>query len=180
MITNSMRQPKSSEPQKEYLPIIVYCVVYDYSEYNDPTIHTIHEHCLNNNIIFKTRRYSSQKFSTDRNYISSLPAFHIYMNKAYQETFYPTTRPIQHIDECIQKYNHIQDMKKQRREKWRKRIEAIQTLFKNLFRGKKSRLERQQEIEAAMKAEKSRKIDSRTMAPVIHNDSFVHRSVLRE
>ena len=180
MITNSMRQPKPSEPQKEYLPIIVYCVVYDYSDYNDPTIHAIHEHCLNTNVLFKTRRYSSQKFSTDRNYISSLPAFHIYINKAYQETFYPNTRPIQHIDECIQEYTRLQEAKNQRREKWRKRIEAIKTLFKNLFRGKKSRLEKQQEIEAAMKAEQIRKIDLRTMAPSIQNDSFLHRSVLRE
>ena len=54
--------------------------------------------------MFITREYDSRKFSNDRDVIQRLPAFHVHINKAYNRTFYPNTRPLDHINECIELY----------------------------------------------------------------------------
>ena len=110
----------STKVTKEYLPIKVYCVVDDFGDYNDETIRSIRDYCNNRHVQFLTRMYSPYKYSDDRNCIHALPAFHIYIKKSYFDTFYPTTRPIQHITDSIDIYSKQLQEKKKRQEKWRR------------------------------------------------------------
>jgi hypothetical protein len=92
---------KKGYVQKKYYPVKIICVVNDYSDTATPLIKSIREHTQIRGGIFQTRIYDSRNRSDDRDYIERLPAFHIYNKKAYSKTFYPNTRPIQHIDEAI-------------------------------------------------------------------------------
>ena len=94
-----------SKTLSEYLPIKVHCVLDDFEDYKDETVHMIRNYCIEHRIQFITRLYSSYKHSDDRNYIRSLPAFHIYIKKSYTDTFYPTMNPIQHIIDSLDIYS---------------------------------------------------------------------------
>ena len=112
-------------------PIKVYCIVDDLSDASrDPLLRDIKNHAINSGVIFTTREYDSQKFSNDRDIIQRLPAFHVYINKGYNRTFYPNTRPLDHINECIRIYLNNEDIKIKRRERWSKMYQW----FKNLIR----------------------------------------------
>jgi hypothetical protein len=67
-------------------------------------IQDIRDYCHDLNIVFITREFDSAKYSDDRYRIERLPAFHIYVNKCYNKTFYPNTRPYQIIEEIVEKY----------------------------------------------------------------------------
>jgi len=118
MYTNPIHPPK--KPLKEYLPIHVHCVLDDFEDYTDEIIQMIRDYCNDRNIHFMTRLYSSYKYSDDRYYIRSLPAFHIYIKKSYTDTFYPNTKPIQHITDTIDIYSKQLIEEHKRREKWKK------------------------------------------------------------
>jgi hypothetical protein len=84
-------------------PITVKCVVDDLSKISKD-IQDIRDYCHDLNIVFITREFDSAKYSDDRYRIERLPAFHIYVNKCYNKTFYPNTRPYQIIEEIVEKY----------------------------------------------------------------------------
>ena len=95
---------KKGYTEKKYYPIKIVCIVDDYSEASTPLIQSIRDHTLARGAIFQTRIYDSRKRSEDRDYVQRLPAFHIYEKKSYIETFYPNTRPLQHVDEAVESY----------------------------------------------------------------------------
>ena len=112
-------------------PIKVYCIVDDLSDASrNTTLREIKTHAINSGVMFTTREYDSQKFSNDRDVIERLPAFHVYINKAYNRTFSPNTRPLDHINECINIYLKNEDIKIKRKERWTKMYES----FKNWIR----------------------------------------------
>ena len=84
-------------------PITVICVLDDLG-YKDDRLIKMREFCRENRINYMTRIFDSQKYSEDRHNISRLPAFHIKIKKNWQRTFYPNTRPYQHVQECIEIY----------------------------------------------------------------------------
>lgn len=124
------KQPKKV---KIYAPVRIYCIVDELSDTNDDTIKYIREYCLRKDIIFETRRYNSSKYSNDRHYIKSLPAFHLYVKKNYNRTFYPNTRPIQHIDEGLQIYFDKIEQKKKKKEEWDKYFDNFRFSLRNVF-----------------------------------------------
>jgi len=107
------------EIQKTYYPVKVCCVVWNLTDANnDAQIKMIKDHAHKSNAHFITRMYDSSKYSDDRYEIKHLPAFHIYIKSSYNRTFYPNTRPLQHIDECIEAYILHVEQKKERRRRW--------------------------------------------------------------
>lgn len=117
---------KKKEKPKEYLSVQLNCIVYDLTDANEPTIREIRDYCQKENIIYSTRRFNSNKYSNDRYYIRELPAFHIFINDGYKRTFYPNTRPYQHIQEVVKEY-------KDRIERTKKRKEERKKFYDNFY-----------------------------------------------
>ena len=110
---------KYKEPIK--YPVKVYCIVDDLSEASRNTqLRDIKNHAISSGAIFLTREYDSRKFSNDRDVIQRLPAFHVYINKSYNRTFYPNTRPLDHINECINIYLKQEETREHRKGRWGK------------------------------------------------------------
>ena len=128
-ISNIMHT-KKSKPPKNILQIVIKCILYDLSDFNDKDIHNIRDYCIEKNVLFSTRRFNSNKYSDDRNYILKLPAFHVIINDSYIETFYINTRPFQHIDKAIQKYNDIIEKKQKNKEAWKNYYNNFINMFK--------------------------------------------------
>ena len=104
---------------KKYYPIRVICVVDQYSDGKSPLIQEVRIHAYNSNIGYSTRIFDSIKYEDDRNYISRLPAFHIYIKGLHHTTFFPTTRPLEHIDESVELYLKRKEERNRRREAWK-------------------------------------------------------------
>jgi hypothetical protein len=133
--------PELKEQPSKY-PITVKCVVSSLSE-KIPDILKIREFAQSMNINFTTREYNSKKYSDDRDYILVLPAFHIYMNNGYRNTFYLTTRPYQIIQEIVQEYEEAQERRRRRRT-WHTFYTELRAYLKAAFK-RKTAMEKYQE-----------------------------------
>jgi len=126
------RQLAKESRKKEY-PVKVYCVVWNYSDSNsNALIKSIKDHTHESGAMFITRIYDSFKYSDDRYQIQRLPAFHIYINGGYNRTFYPNTRPLQHIDESIGICIKKEENKIKRKEKWSRMYRRFVELMRRL------------------------------------------------
>jgi len=103
-------------PKKEPYPITVKCIVDCISE-ADPQLLPFREYAHSLNINFVTREYDSSRYSADRDIITRLPAFHIYIKKQYKETFYPNTRPYQIMQDTVEAYK-IKEHKRIHKRTW--------------------------------------------------------------
>jgi hypothetical protein len=121
-------------PKKEPYPITVKCIVDCISEV-DPQLLPFREYAHSLNINFVTREYDSSRYSADRDIITRLPAFHIYIKKQYKETFYPNTRPYQIMQDTVEAYKIKQNVKKQRRT-WTSFYTIVKTRLAALFHRK--------------------------------------------
>jgi hypothetical protein len=135
--------------EKEYIPIKVVCIVSDLSNFNDIVLKNIRDYCNGSYITFSTRIYNSFSYSEDMNFIERLPAFHIYFNNCYIKTFYPNTRPIQHIEESVNEWKMKKEKRRLAREKWITRLKEFFKLF--IPTRRKSLMEKIQENERERK-----------------------------
>lgn len=123
-------------------PIKVYCIVNDLSEASrNSLLREIKTYAINSGVMFITREYDSRKFSNDRDIIERLPAFHVYINRAYNRTFYPNTRPLDHINECVNTHLNNEEIKVKRKERWSKMYESFKAWMRN-FKWKETAMER--------------------------------------
>jgi hypothetical protein len=123
-------------------PITVKCVVDCLSEKIDG-ITKVREYAHSMNIHFMTREYDSKKYSDDRDIITHLPAFHIYVNSCYRNTFYLNTRPYQIIQEIVEKYEASQQRRRNKRT-WTSFYTDIRIYVKKLFH-RKTAMEKHEE-----------------------------------
>jgi hypothetical protein len=112
--TNPIEKMEIPEPVK--YPIRVICIVDEYPDAGSALIQAIRTHVHNSGVIFQTRIYDSRRYSDDRDNITRLPAFHVYIQNSYNRTFYPNTRPLQHVNESVEIYLKNQALKKKRKE----------------------------------------------------------------
>lgn len=107
------------QAKKTEYPVNICCIVNNYADANScKTIAGIKTHTVESGALYTTRIYDSNKFSEDRYEIERLPAFHIYIKNRYIKTFYPNTRPLQHVDESIERYIKRQEEKKIQASRW--------------------------------------------------------------
>ena len=128
--TNPLQKPLEKKDGSDILPITLCCVLDELSDFNDPHIHAIRDYAISMKILFKTREYDSRKYSDDCNEIRKLPAYHIYIKSNRFRTFYPNTRPYQHIQESISEYNAILERKNLRKTRFSRLYAALMSLFK--------------------------------------------------
>jgi len=112
------RAARLENAKKEY-PIKVICIVDNYSDGRSPLIQEVRTHAHNSNVSYSTRIFDSRKYEDDRHYITRLPAFHLYIKGIHHKTFFPSNRPLQHIDESIEVYLKRKEENDRRREAWR-------------------------------------------------------------
>jgi hypothetical protein len=95
MFTNILHLKKTKIIHKPivFSDLHVECIVYELSDF-DEVLKQIRSECQKLNIIFMTRKFNSNKYSNDRNYITQLPALHIHVNEQYRNTIFPKHDPI--------------------------------------------------------------------------------------
>jgi len=135
-----VKVPEVKEPPQKY-PITVKCVVETLSE-KIPDILKIREYAHSMNVNFTSREYNSRKYSDDRDRITRLPAFHIYVHNSYRNTFYLNTRPYQIIQEIVEEYKAVQERK--RRRTWHTFYTEVRAYLKAAFK-RKTAMEKYQE-----------------------------------
>ncbi len=146
---------KPPPPKKpEIYPITVKCIVDCLSD-TDPDIVTFRDYAHSLNINFLTREYDSRKYSEDRDYITRLPAFHIYVKKQYRETFYPNTRPYQIMQNAVEAYK-IKQHERLNRRTWVGYYREMKIRLVALFH-RKTAMEKYQEEKAI---ERTRRISN--------------------
>jgi len=157
MITNILHVKPKSKP-KIYSDIHIECIVYELSDV-DEELKEIRIKCHEMNVMFITRKYNSTKYSNDRHYITSLPAFHIYVKQIYKLTTFPNNEPLKLIKNEISLYKHKlieQQRKIEYREKYYDELyQWIKSLFIN-----KTALEKAEEIRRETKKETKIELDS--------------------
>jgi hypothetical protein len=149
---------KPKQKQKIYSEIHIECIVYELSDF-DEELKDLRIKCHEMNVMFITRRYNSTKYSNDRHYITSLPAFHIYVKEIYKSTIYPNMNPLKIIKNEMSLYKHKlieQQRKIEYREKYYDELyQWIKSLFIN-----KTALEKAEEIRRETKKETKIELDS--------------------
>jgi hypothetical protein len=90
MFTNILhnRITKPKPLPKVYSDLHIECIVYELSDFDD-ILKQIRIKCQELNIMFMTRKFNSNKYSNDRNFIIKLPALHIFINEQYKNTIFP-------------------------------------------------------------------------------------------
>ena len=127
-----------------HIPVHITCVLDEYSDFNHAILHEIRDHCIKKSVLFTTRIYDSDKYSCDRDFIERLPALHVYIKRGYIKTYYPNTRPLQHVDEAVETYMKRIENTNKKKGLWRKIFTAIVKWFKNLTH-RKTRMQKYQE-----------------------------------
>jgi hypothetical protein len=110
--------------------IKISCIVQHPNDLCGENIESIQLHCLNRGFTVEMRIFDSYSYSDDREYIISLPAFHIYIGAKYENTVYPSDSPIEIIDSYIEKYRASEEKARRRREVWKKFFELPKRVFK--------------------------------------------------
>jgi hypothetical protein len=67
----------------------VECVYSESKVLRDEVFNGIRIFCAEHRIAFSLRPFNSEAFVQDREYITKLPAFHIYYKDEYEKSFYP-------------------------------------------------------------------------------------------
>jgi hypothetical protein len=149
MLTNPVIE-EQEEAQKERRekeafrhPFVVTCVV-PYIE--DTKIHVsfrlIKRFCEDNQVPFSAREYDWRRYSEDRDEIAEMPAFHLYsqFGKHYWNTFFPSENPIQKIQDEILHWKQEEERKKEKKERWEKKVAGFIAFFEGLSLKKKPKI----------------------------------------
>jgi len=118
----------SLQPLQSHIKIS--CITQRLSDLRGENIESIRTHCLNRGFTVEVRIFDSHAYSDDREYIISLPAFHIYIDAKYENTVYPSDSPIEIIDSYIEKYHAAQEKGRRRREAWKRFFKFPTRVFK--------------------------------------------------
>jgi hypothetical protein len=81
-------------------------------------------------IEYDIRGFQSWKHTDDRNNITKLPAFHIYMGGLYETTFYSNDDVIEMIEGYFEKMKEKEKKRHEAREAWKKYFIIPKTLFR--------------------------------------------------
>ncbi len=152
MNTNTLQAavPAPKEPPKR-LPILVTLVMREPRDSMDATIKEIRHFCNDSALVFESRAYDSWKFKQDRDEILRLPALHIAVNGLWQRTFYPNTRPLQHIEEVVNEYLAALEKKRAKKGKFKRRLLGLVAKARAWFH-RETAMEKHEREETARRA----------------------------
>ena len=116
----------SSPILSHFSPIHIKYIVDSVDNYDIDTYDNIIDYCAEKGYLFTMRGFDSWMYSEDRDLITQLPAIHVYVNKIHSITTYPSGKPFEQIDTCVQKY-------KKEKEEWRAWAPNIQK-YRNMLK----------------------------------------------
>ena len=131
-----MENPLNQHKKAETYPITVKCIVDSLSDVH-PEILPFREYAHSLNIMFVSREYNSRRYSEDRDLITRLPAFHIYVKKQYKNTFYPNTRPYQIMRDTLEEFKNT------KKRTWNDLYSDVKKYLYNVFDRKTKRHQEQ-------------------------------------
>lgn len=102
---------------------------------------TIKDFCASNNIVFASRGYDTYKYFEDREYVSKLPAFQVYVSDEYERTVYPGPDAIQELQAVILGIRIMDAEKKRQREIGVQRLQILWSYLTWVFAEKPKRKE---------------------------------------
>jgi hypothetical protein len=117
MYSNPIYDKKKKEPN-----VYITYVVRDYESINSIAI-DVKKYALEEGVKFSTRVFNSDMFWEDKNYVESLPAFHIYIKKItmeHKKTFYPTSNYVKEIDTVVKESIAYEERRKTTKTIWKK------------------------------------------------------------
>ena len=79
----------------------VECVYSEGKVLRDEVFDIVRIFCAEHRIAFSLRPFNSDAFAQDREYITKLPAFHIYYKDEYEKSFYPGDNPATRIQQVL-------------------------------------------------------------------------------
>lgn len=130
--------PETRVKDEDWYPFGVACIVPQIDEvFEHPAVEIIKSFCRDNKVAFSAREYDAHRYVEDCDYISRMPAFHIYdrSRNLYRGTFFTDNNPIQKIQDEIVFWRRQQERKRQRRDAWNNRMARFSQFFEGL--GKK-------------------------------------------
>ena len=92
------------------------CIYSEGKVLRDEVFDSVRIFCAEHRITFGLRPFNSDAFVQDREYITKLPAFHIYYKDEYEKSFYPGEDPATQIQELL---HEIRANKKPKQWAWR-------------------------------------------------------------
>lgn len=117
----------------------------------DAAIKEIRDYCNDSALIFESRTYDSWKYKQDRDEILRLPALHIAVNGLWCRTFYPNTRPLQHIEEVVNEYLARLEKKRLKKGRFKRRLRALAERVRTWFH-RETAIERHEREEKVRRA----------------------------
>ncbi len=123
----------------------------EHADTKDETIQMIRDFCNDSNILFESRAYDSWRYKQDRDEVLRLPALHITANGLWMRTFYPNTRPLQHIEEVVNEYLANLEKKRERKGRLKRRLQGLVAKVKAWFH-RETAMERHEREETARRA----------------------------
>ncbi len=130
---NQLQTPTAPKVPPRRLPIVVTLVMREHRDSMDAAIKDIRDFCIDFNLLFESRLYDSVKFRQDRDEVLRLPALHIAVNGNWTRTFYPNTRPLQHIEEVRNEYLRAIEKKAERRGRLGRRLRGLVARMRGWF-----------------------------------------------
>lgn len=122
---NQLQKQEAPKVPARRLPVVVTLVMREQTDARDPVVAEIREFCNDINLVFESRLYDSLKYNQDRDEVLRLPALHIAVNGRWERTFYPNTRPLQHIEEVVNAYLAAVEKKKARKGRFKRRLKGL-------------------------------------------------------
>jgi hypothetical protein len=126
------------------LPLKVVCVVKSLSDAGADNLQAVKKFALESGLMYETREYNSWKYNHDCDYVTVLPAFHLYIRESYRVTFYPDTRPLQIILDARREFVAAEALRVERRSR-----RPVQAFFRRLAMTLKGLLWRQSALDKA-------------------------------
>ena len=90
----------------------VECVYSEGKVLRDEVFDGVRIFCAEHRIAFSLRPFNSDAFAQDREYITKLPAFHIYYKDEYEKSFYPGEDPATQIQQVLREMKAYDKPKK--------------------------------------------------------------------
>ena len=152
MNTNRLQEvaPAPKEPPRR-LPIIVTLVMRQPRDSMDAVVKEIRDFCNDSSLIFQSRAYDSWRYKHDRDEVLRLPALHIAVNGLWKRTFYPNTRPLQHIEEVVNEYLAALEKKRAKKGRFKRRLRGFEEKVKTWFH-RETAMEKHEREETARRA----------------------------
>ncbi len=117
----------TKDTKGKLLSKIKICAIYPI-EQNDKIIEKINlvnEYCFENSINFTKRVFDSYNYTDDRDYISRLPAYHIYRKYDIIETVYTKAEIISTIENYISRKKEKERIRKERKREFKENHKLI-------------------------------------------------------